>query len=336
MNENPYSKETTSVVKNTEFTAGEVFDYENSPYKEEFSKTFNFSKGALNLATKYGVDNGLIFFYNDFSVNARAGKSNGFNIICLNSGLQIWTIQNLFEKNEIHEILKAIYVNEIDYLDNPINVLMYQLTMHFTFYHELAHLVQKSEYLESHLYERPFEVEEFDLTRHKLEIDADSFSGISIAAHIQQYALKHFENDLDSNKMESLIEMFCSSSLLYFLSFQTCKNEIYYYENSHPHPMIRILNIILTITNYLQQSPKLAERKITLNHIEIFKATIKTTLLLEINVFKTKQTENFEKIISTEMKGIVKYISKIRDFKPDNFKLAVDVWNENTKKNNVA
>ncbi|MDP3945231.1 MAG: hypothetical protein Q8Q51_05000 [Lutibacter sp.] len=336
MNENPYSKETKSVVENTEFTVGEVFDFEPSPYKEEFRKTFNFSKGALNLASKYGVDNGLIFFYNDFSVNARAGKSNGFNIIFLNSGLQIWTIQNLFEKNEIHEILKAIYVKEIDYLDNPINVLMYQLTMHFTFYHELAHLVQKSEYLESHLYERPFEVVEFDLTRHKLEIDADSFSGISIATHIQQYALKHFGDDLDSNKMESLIEMFCSSSLLYFLSFQTCKDEIYYYENSHPHPMIRILNIILTITNYLQQSPKLAERKIALNHIKIFKATIKTTSLIETNVLKTKQAENFEKIISTEMKGIVKYISKIRDFKPDNFKLAVDVWNENTKKNNVV
>ena len=163
---------------------------------------------------------------------------------------------------------------------------MYQLTMHFTFYHELAHLVQKSEYLESHLYERPFEVEEFDLTRHKLEIDADSFSGISIASHIQQYALKHFGDDLDSNKMESLIQMFCSSALLYFLAFQSCKGEIYFYENSHPHPMIRILNFILTITNYLQQSPKLTERKITLNHINIFKATIKTTALIETSVFK--------------------------------------------------
>jgi len=36
------------------------------------------------------------------------------------------------------------------------------------------------------------------------------------------------------------------------------------------------------------------------------------------------------------MKGIIKYISKIRDFKPNNFKLAIDVWNENVKKNSVA
>lgn len=186
---------------------------------------------------------------------------------------------------------------------------MYQLTMHFTFYHELAHLIQNSEYLETYIYETPVEFKSFDLTKHRLELDADNFSGISIATQSQQYAIKQFGGDLDSKKMEALLVIFSSTLLIYLLSCTTTIEKLYYYENSHPHPIVRILNIILNIIHLLQHSPVLGKRDISLNHKVIFEETIKTAHIIQTEVTGTIKIENFEEIVKPEMPGIMKYLS---------------------------
>lgn len=326
-----YKKEIELIKANTEFTLGEIFDFEDSPYKFQFADTFGFYKGTLSQADKYGVENSYFFFYNDRRVNARAGKSNGFNIICINSGLQIWTVKNILEKGEINDILEPDFSEILEYLDNPINSLMYQLTMHFTFYHELAHLIQKSEYLEAHIYERPTELESFELTRHRLELDADNFSGLSISAHIQQYAVKQFGDELDSKKMESLLVIFSSSLILYLLSFTTAKEELYYFKNSHPHPVIRTLNVIMTITHLLQQSPVLKARNISLNIKTIFEKTIKIARKIEAEVIGEIRTDDFEEILKPEIPRITEYLYELNNFKPEKFNLSTDVWNETLK-----
>jgi len=323
-----YNNEVAKILADTEFEKEVVFDISFSPNSEEFLKTFEFYRETLSISKKYDLAQSYIFFLNDTSVNAKAGISNGNNMICINSGLQIWQIQNFLERDEIDMILKHPFANLYQFLDNPINKLMYQLCTHFTFYHELAHLIQKSKNLKDYISERPIEITEFDLTLHKLEIDADSFSAISIAAHLQQYGLKMMGDNISSERMESLIEVFCAGLLLYLISFDSTKLEMYYEQNTHPHPIVRILNVILTITNYLQQSPKLKEKNVIIKHFDVLQKSIDIAEILEKEVFKKSDTEKFLSIINDEKKQIVEYLKKIREFVLKDHILAVDKWNE--------
>ncbi|GAA3773325.1 hypothetical protein [Flavobacterium ginsengiterrae] len=130
-------------------------------------------------------------------------------------------IINLNNRNEIDEIIKIKYPAIYNNLDNPSNVLLYQVAQHFTFYHELAHLIQKSDLLYNFLYERPQQQEHFSIVNYKLELDADE---LATATHIHQYIFKIFGENIDNQKVESITELFCFGILLYMLSFDAIKN----------------------------------------------------------------------------------------------------------------
>jgi hypothetical protein len=323
-----YTNEVKSIISNTEITSDEIFDIEFSPSKNEFNVIFNFYRETLNISSKYGVKSSYFFFYNSRNINAKAGISKGFNIICINAGLIIWLIENFSQQSKFNEKLKLRFPNIYENLDNSINTLMYQMTMHFTFYHELAHLIQQSEQLQKYIQERPIEVLDFDLTRHKLELDADLFSSVSLASHIQQYALKIFKENIDNNKIESLIEIFASSLLIYLLSFKTAQENIYYFENSHPHPIIRIFNIVMVITDYCKKSPKFNELGIEIDSMNVFMNSIEISKNLETEYFGTSTIEAFQKTLKDQRKEIVNYQKTMEEFIPENFILAIDKWNE--------
>ncbi len=327
-----YDSEIKELIANTDFILNQTFDISVSPNVEEFSNTFNFYRDTLTNATKFGIESSYIFFYNDTSKNAKAGISKGYNIILIHSGLIISLIQNLLEKSEIDEIIKKTYPEVQKLLDNPANILIYQAAQHFTFYHELGHLIQKPENLKDFISERPTESEKFDFLKHKLEFDADTFSALNIAAHIHQYAFNIFGEKIDAEKVESIIEIFCSGILLYFLSFESFKDGIYYEEGSHPHPTIRMLNVVLVITHYCRQSPRILEREITINHLKIFERTIDTAMKIEQEAFQTSKSSTFVKTLGEERKKLVGYYGKLRDYSPDGFISAENRWNESLKK----
>jgi hypothetical protein len=317
------------IISETGIKIEQIFDFSLSPYLEELSKVFEFYRKTLDInSLRYNLKKSYIFYLNDKSVNAKAGISDKYNIICINSGLIIFLIQNIFEKEELDKNLKFDYKEIYNFLDNPIHILMYQVALHFTFYHELGHLVQKSEILKSFICERPTGINDFDLKMHKLEFDADSFSATSIGAHIHQYAFKIFGEKLNSYQVESVIEIFCTSILLYFLSFESYKEKIYYEESTHPHPIIRILNVILTITNYCQNSPKLKEKGIYINHNKIYDLTIYNTMKIESQILKSKKAKNFSQILSNQRTEILAYYEKLLVYKPRGFTTAMDKWNE--------
>jgi hypothetical protein len=170
-----YKNEVEEIIANTDFIDNQIFDISLSPYADEFANTFNFYRDTLTDAIKYGVESSYIFYSNDRVPNAKAGISKGHGIIIFNAGLLVSLIQNLLEKEEIDYVVKNEYAEFHKFLDNPGNNLVYQAAQHFTFYHELGHLIQQSENLVSYLSERSIQEEVFDFTKHKLEIDADSF-----------------------------------------------------------------------------------------------------------------------------------------------------------------
>jgi hypothetical protein len=331
-----YQREVELVIKDTEFGKSQIFELGLSPFKDEFYSTFRFYREALNRANRFGVENSYIFYTNNRTVNAKAGISKGFGVICINAGLLMWAIKSLHLKENIHSFLEPYYPIIIPYLDNRINTLMYQMTTQFTFYHELAHLVQKSESLKSGLWERRHSINEFDISIHKMEFDADTFAGVFLGGHIQQYCFQIFKDDINTAKIESIIELNTAFLLIYFLSFETNKLKIYYEDNSHPHPIIRILNLVLTITNYLQQSPKIKSKNINLDHREIFSRSIQLAHLIENEIYGTNLTENFQNILNSERTNIINYIKKLRDLETDKFILAIDKWNSQVTSPNIG
>lgn len=326
-----YKNEVEEIIANTDFIDNQIFDINLSPYVDEFRNTFDFYRDTLSGAIKYGVESSYIFYYNHRVPNAKAGISKGYGIILFNAGLLISLIQNLLDKKEIDDVFKNKYPEFHKFLDNPGNDLVYQAAQHFTFYHELGHLIQQSKDLSTYLAERPTQPEVFDFTRHKLEIDADSFSAIAIAAHVHQYVFKICGEELNAEKIESIIEIFCSGVLLNFLTFDSFKDEMYYEEGTHPHPILRILNVIMIITQYFRESPLITNKGIFINHFKIMNQTLSLGSELEEKCFGTAKSQTFLEILKKERKEIIEYYKKIRSCTPKDYVLAEYKWNETVK-----
>ncbi|MFH7012385.1 hypothetical protein ACHRV5_10960 [Flavobacterium sp. FlaQc-52] len=322
-----YENEVIEISKNTDITKGEIFNFRETPNEREFDETFDFYRGILTWAAKYDVNSSYIFFQNDISPNARAKTFKGHGIIAITSGLMLRQINDYLKNEELDKKLKERFEKIYPFLDNPINVLMYQQVQHSTFYHELGHLIQQSEELQNWMQETSTS-NNFSLTRHKLELDADSFSALSLAAHIQQYGFKIFGEKIDSEKMELLVELFSATVLLYFLTFSSATREIYYEESSHPHAFVRIINVLLIISDYLGQSLKLSKNGITINPIKMFPRTIDLVEKIESEILKNEKSDDLNIILSKNKTDIINYFTKLSAHKIKDCKEASDVWNE--------
>lgn len=253
MNHQKYLLKTKELINNTDIQEADVFDYELSPYRGEFDDMFSFYQNTLDRDSKYGITPGIFFFNNNLDVNAYAKKTlSKYYVISINKGT-IGTLINMFmeRSDSLSTVLDEDFLNFEQLLDTSIGMLMYQNAVHFTFYHEEAHLIQKSKLLENTIYEDTQANGNYSIEKHILEIDADEFSSLSIGAHIFQYAETTFGEKITVNQWEKLIIIACSSAFLYILSLNSNKDQnIYYHEKSHPHPVIRITWIVHTIVGY--------------------------------------------------------------------------------------
>ena len=246
----------------------------------------------------------------------------------INLGLMKNCLENYLENEKLNEFVENNFPDHIKQFDNPISYLAFQITTQFTYYHELAHLFQFSKRKnEIELQERKTNDVEFDIIKHKLEINADTYSSIAIATHLQQYIDKIFGDKINHDIATDTIKILGSCLLNYIINFSD-KKEIYFNQYSHPHPFLRLLNIILNISNHIESMPNLKEQKIIINGKEIFKNIIDFYQELEDNgVFQTKfsdlvyQNANFQR-------DIVNYLSELLNFDNTNYEDAMDVWNK--------
>jgi len=197
-------------------------DYSGYPIESELDIIFDFYTETLRLQEKdYGIDPAILYFENSTSVNAVASKQKDFFVVGINLGTIVY-LQKTFKENE--NLLKVggieDYVEFEKSLDVTIGILMYQQAKHFTMYHEIGHLIQKSDYLNSLVHENLVASEKFDCKRHLCELDADLFSSLCVGSHVLQYAKKQFGSKPTQDQVEKLTVIICSSALFYVLSFQ--------------------------------------------------------------------------------------------------------------------
>ncbi|MFE8422485.1 hypothetical protein ABHQ57_00355 [Tenacibaculum sp. ZH5_bin.1] len=307
-----YKEKINELLLNTSITSDEIYDLEFYQNKEEVLKAFKFYNETLINNYYYGIDPSYLFFENNLSINAKATKDvNEKYIISINIG----TIHFLIEKIKKTNIFDNVVVVKLlqPYFDLPISVLMYQMSLHFTFYHELAHLIQKSEYLNNSMVEENSDV--FDLKKHVLEMDADSFSGVMMSTHVLQYSEKMLPR---ANKeiYQGLFIIFLIPIIIYLLSFKGNDKEFYLFENSHPHPSIRLISIIMTIIDYAKIT--LEKKEINFKNDEVFEILILSMSICEESqelLFDDKRVSKLKAIYINNRIEIIRYIKRIEEEK---------------------
>lgn len=306
-----------------------IFDYHNTPFEKEFEDMFTFYQETLYLNRHYGITPSRLYFNTTYGVNARAVKAPDFYLISIKAGLLLKMIEMF--KNNSNFLIKAGQKMKLieDYFDVSTQELMYQLAIHFTFYHEMAHLIQKSEFLDSGLNENLDGTVVFSSRRHLLELDADEFSAVSIAAHTVQYASNIFGDDISSSnkKIEELLVLVCSTVLLYMLTFSSNNKEIYYKESSHPHPVIRVLRVMNTIIGQYQQTFNHLGVSIKIDLPDIIRRSAEFAGEIAEDIIGENPTERFVAYLATEMDNIKQYLKEFDELGAGDETLALNKWN---------
>lgn len=323
-----YDLEIENSTKNSILKNADIFDFRGLPIEEHFGGLYKFCRKNLDIhSEKENISPNIFLYTNSFEINAKAGFVNGQNVILINLGLMKNCLLNYSENKKLNEFVENKFHDLIKKLDNPISYLAFQLTTQFTYYHELAHLFQfckkKSEI---ELQERKTD-DKYDLVKHKLEINADTYASIAIATHLQQYIDKIFGNEIDQKMASDTIKILGPCLLNYVINFSE-KTEIYIDNYSHPHPFLRLLNIILNISNHIESMPNLKEKNILLNGSEIFKNILEFYQELEDNaIFPTKFSDL---VYKTEAfyNEILKYMTEILKFDSTDYEDAMEIWNK--------
>lgn len=326
-----YKIEIQSSIENGIFSTDEIYSFSETPYEQQFESYYDFCRSNLNIVSeKYSIQPNIFVYYNSFSVNAKAGVKNDHFVIAVNSGLIVWSIQNFLMNENYNQYIKESFPYLLEFYDNTVDVLSFQLSTQFTYYHELGHLIQfsKVDNNELLLNERIDFEGEFNLTLHWLEINADTFASISLASHIQQYLFKQVGNELNIHNATNSLIIFGTSLLGYIISFSTTTEKIYFFERSHPHPIIRLINILMTVIHYLNQSPKFAEIDITFNFKHIFDNVFKLYSELENQqIVNTKISENLNQAL-VQIPEIIAYNKAIKEHQTV-YNDAIVEWNKN-------
>lgn len=316
-----YNKSKKEILSKKILSPNDIFDFELSPYKSQFEKIYESLFKILDYESeKYSLKNCYLLYLNDLSINAKAGTIDGNNLILINCGTILWQLQNTIE-NEQFQKYNEKYNRSFSKIQSlKFEELSLQINILFTFYHEFAHILQKSESLLSWINEKNVN-DNFSIQRHSLEIDADTFSAIHIARHLIEYYEKDFKQ-FGLIFLEEITKILCSNLFFYISSFGNSDADLYYYENSHPHPFIRIMRILFAIGKYFEDDKE----------INIKKNDIVSKIIDEIfNLQYSKSINNlpkFQKEVTANYENMFYYLQKISNYDETKINSSISIYNK--------
>ena len=311
-----YDKYANEVNEKTEVKNSEIFFFKDTPNEDLFDGLFQFYQECLFNNRVYGIEPSRFIFNNEFSSNAKAGKDerSDYYLIIFHMGLVI-NLQSIFAQNPTLVLNFDKHEEFIKFeskLDTSIHILMYQSAIHFTFYHELGHLIQKSDFLENWLQEQPKKDLEFVQRKHVLEADSDMFSSLQVGSHILQYQKRIFGKSANKDDIEKLLIIFCSAIFLYILSYQTNRVKLYFNENSHPHPLIRNLTVISLLIDYYQKSLIKEGYSFQIDESIVMNTTLDIGEQLSVILFGSDRFNNFLIEFGKNRTEIIKYFEFLK------------------------
>lgn len=259
-----------------------------------------------------------VVFVADFSINAAATVFQGRGLVVWRGGLLLKQLEILKRWEEIDAAMASSPLERIlPLLDNHSSILFHQTVQHFTFYHEFGHVIQIQEREQKTTIDLAPQ-NGYNLKRHILEMDADEFSSLFLAAHILQYAEKQLKS-INHSSLTYILAFFIvpilsDSISIYPEEIQTIdlRNEM------HPHPIFRILFVTMVITEFINQN---YQGEIVIDPRNVLDLAVDVVTRLTNIDLVTLWANHYEELMA--------YFKEIRntDF-PEGYKSAVDAWNK--------
>lgn len=333
-----YYKEVDNIIKSSifsnpaNFTKSDIFNFSDLPNEELYEQFYNFCRTNMDIhAEKLNINPNYFVFINDIRSNAQAVRIKGEYFMLINMGLVQSSIDNLLQNEELNKFFNKRFPDLISKYDNSIAGLGFQVATQFAYYHELAHLIQFSKQGERYksLQEMYSTSPGFNMEQHKLEINADTYAAFAITNHIQDYLEKTFTDDLSEEKVKDTFVLISVCLLNHIARFATINVDLYFDKSSHPHPYLRLFNVILNIAHYLNSTHYFQE-----NNIKIFAAsTLKEIFdlyqdLEKENIFTTNFGKSLDEAEKFQDK-IVEYLGELINFDIEkNYYDALEKWNK--------
>jgi hypothetical protein len=324
-----YSNDKNYAVENKILQKCDIFDFIETPNEILYKRLYLFCRENINIQIERNtIPHGCFLFSTNFDVNAYAcRKENSSYGIIISMGLIQYCIDKYLYNTGLNVFFEKNHPNLVQETDISLSYLIYQTNTLFTYYHELAHLFQFSKAtIETELQERLNDNNNFDIVKHKLEINADTYAAICIATHIYQY-INTGNFDFNQKNIDFIICLLSACLLDYIISFSN-KSPLYYKKYSHPHSFIRMLNIILNITNHFSSILLFKEKGIKFDTIGLFKKIIDfhEFLIQNCGLENIIQTKNNSQNI--DMTKMLSYIDEVTYFDCTNYIDALDIWNK--------
>lgn len=249
----------------------DVFEYKGFDLEPSQIETYtyfenSFQKLFYDYSSLFHIKNCCFYIKSDNTCNAFAKKSKGYNIIGITNGYPILLKYKINKKHFKNIVLVGViksqsiseaYVELYEDQDFDFSKFVLDCSIKFTFNHEFQHIMQ----INSDQYNgRDYTMQEncidekYDIKRHAWEFDADRMASYEVL----KYAFGVHRN-LKVKSDERLIcllfiacaSIFITKCLFYFgvanqlnTSLKILKSEFYTKEKSHPHPLVRCMNII--------------------------------------------------------------------------------------------
>ena len=290
----------------------DIFDYSvNDPYKvvEQF---FQFCQQNLSEECgQYDIQPALIYIRGKMDVNAAAGKGKDYYVIRVNFGTIVIMFRLYTDHHHIFEekaLADFFHLNKS--LDESLDYLLFQVSMQFTFYHERAHLIQKSP--ETHhwideSYNLNPEDSPFSLRNHLYEFDADLHASSLIAFHLIDYWKKQTETIRTEQNLRLIISIGLAGIVSYFIFLKRNYTKVFYKAGTHPHPLVRISYIVDNLIKTVEGN---IDGEISFESKEVLKNSFRIVEQL-FSAAQTPWLQDFINDFYAEQKNIEQYVNEV-------------------------
>jgi len=309
-----YNEKTRALINAGHITATEVFYFEETPLENNCSELFQFCQDHLETANLQFQIRPVAFFFNSSRViGARAIKREGFYSVSMNIG-SVHELHHFFRE---HFQVKGYPIDDNAVLnseDTPVQHMMYQISMFFLYFHELAHLIQMSDLAEFDLKEDlPFSAprQEYSLENHVREWDADLLAANYLCSYILD--LWRQTGRLDGKGLELITIYVLTSLYCLFLKSEGTPTKLYYAEYLHPHPIIRLSYV----QDYMLRVIELRKPKHVAFDIDVVVDGFFREFQRLSDVLQGNTLMNYVRQVLGNERNIEAYMRKIADASPD-------------------
>lgn len=252
----------------------------------------------LNINLNFGIR-----YNKTFNATAIIKKSNA--VITFNFGLieKLGIIMSETINLFLQENIAQITIDEKE--KEELKQISIDCCLTYLFNHELAHIIQLlniNQQVSYNFHEKYYQ--QFELRRHIYEFDADLFGSMISTIELMKKVMN------ENHQFNTLI-LFNSLTCLLFsianiiIEFSGNQfEEIYYKQNSHPHPFIRIIKINEQILENVSVNLKISK--------PFFETTLdRATKMISQILYTNKRTLDYQKFYNKNSERIESYVNEI-------------------------